>query len=77
VTFGVEVDAYRYGKAKEELDVVVCSDFESMMISHVYFPLIFLNPPYYTELRTEYNKSYIMEFNFLKSAHLYLQDCGI
>ncbi|PEY97567.1 SAM-dependent methyltransferase [Bacillus cereus] len=76
-TYGVELDANRYGKAKEQLDVVVRSSFESMMISHDYFPLVFLNPPYNTELRTENTKSEKMEFNFLKRAHLYLQDGGI
>lgn len=76
-TYGVELDANRYGKAKEQLDVVVRSGFESMMISHDYFPLIFLNPPYNTELRTEKANSEKMEFNFLKRAHLYLQDGGI
>lgn len=76
-TYGVELDANRYGQAKEQLDVVVRSSFESMMISHNYFPLIFLNPPYNTELRTENTKSEKMEFNFLKRAHLYLQDGGV
>ncbi len=76
-TYGVELDENRYGKAKEQLDVVVRSSFENMMISHDYFPLIFLNPPYNTELRTENTKSEKMEFNFLKRAHLYLQDGGI
>ncbi|AJQ62570.1 hypothetical protein BTT_62150 (plasmid) [Bacillus thuringiensis serovar morrisoni str. 4AA1] len=76
-TYGVELDANRYNKAKEQLDVVVRSSFESMMISHDYFPLIFLNPPYNTELRTENTKSEKMEFNFLKRAHLYLQEGGI
>lgn len=76
-TYGVELDANRYGKAKEQLDVVVRSSFESMMISHDYFPLIFLNPPYNTELRTNNEKSEKMEFNFLKRAHHYLQDGGI
>lgn len=76
-TYGVELDANRYNKAKEQLDVVVRSSFESMMISHDYFPLIFLNPPYNMELRTENTKSEKMEFNFLKRAHLYLQDGGI
>ncbi|PFN46233.1 DUF6094 domain-containing protein [Bacillus thuringiensis] len=76
-TYGVELDANRYGKAKEQLDVVVRSSFESMMISHDYFPLIFLNPPYNTELRTENTKSEKVEFNFLKRAHHYLQDGGI
>lgn len=76
-TYGVELDANRYGQAKEQLDVVVRSSFESMMISHNYFPLIFLNPPYNTELRTENAKSEKMEFNFLKRAHLYLQEGGI
>ncbi|MBE4941302.1 DUF6094 domain-containing protein [Bacillus thuringiensis] len=76
-TYGVEVDANRYNKAKERLDVVVRSSFESMMISHDYFPLIFLNPPYNTGLRTDNEKTEKMEFNFLKRAHLYLQDGGI
>lgn len=76
-TYGVELDENRSGKAKEQLDVVVRSSFENMMISHDYFPLIFLNPPYNTELRTENKKSEKMEFNFLKRAHLYLQDGGI
>ncbi|EJQ97323.1 hypothetical protein II5_05962 [Bacillus cereus MSX-A1] len=76
-TYGVELDANRYNKAKEQLDVVIRSSFESMMISHDYFPLIFLNPPYNTELRTEKKKSEKMEFNFLKRAHHYLQDGGI
>ncbi|MED3352662.1 DUF6094 domain-containing protein [Bacillus thuringiensis] len=76
-TYGVELDENRYGKAKEQLDVVVRSSFENMMISHDYFPLIFLNPPYNTELRTENTKSEKMKFNFLKRAHLYLQDGGI
>ncbi|MCR6850398.1 DUF6094 domain-containing protein [Bacillus sp. IBL03825] len=76
-TYGVELDANRYDKAKEQLDVAVRSSFENMMISHDYFPLIFLNPPYNTELRTEKAKSEKMEFNFLKRAHLYLQDGGI
>lgn len=76
-TYGVEVDANRYGKAKEQLDVVVRSGFESMMISHDYFPLIFLNPTYNTEFRTENTKSEKMEFNFLKRAHHYLQEGGI
>ncbi|OUB29903.1 SAM-dependent methyltransferase [Bacillus thuringiensis serovar pirenaica] len=76
-TYGVELDENRSGKAKEQLDVVVRSSFENMMISHDYFPLIFLNPPYNTELRTENKKSEKMEFNFLKRAHLYLQNGGI
>lgn len=76
-TYGVELDENRSGKAKEQLDVVVRSSFENMMISHDYFPLIFLNPPYNTGLRTENKKSEKMEFNFLKRAHLYLQDGGI
>lgn len=76
-TYGVELDANRYNKAKEQLDVVVRSGFESMMISHDYFPLIFLNPPYNTELRTENTKSEKMEFNFLKRAHHYLAEGGI
>ncbi|SCC23939.1 Uncharacterized protein BCZB5J_02136 [Bacillus cereus] len=76
-TYGVELDANRYGKAKEQLDVVVRSSFESMMISHDYFPLIFLNPPYNTELRTDNEKSEKMEFNFLKCAHHYLAESGI
>ncbi|EEM92842.1 hypothetical protein bthur0013_57640 [Bacillus thuringiensis IBL 200] len=76
-TYGVELDENRSGKAKEQLDVVVRSSFENMMISHDYFPLIFLNPPYNTELRTENTKSEKMEFNFLKRAHLYLQEGGI
>ncbi|MEK4599514.1 DUF6094 domain-containing protein [Bacillus sp. FSL R9-9497] len=76
-TYGVEVDANRYNKAKEQLDVVVRSSFESMMISHDYFPLIFLNPPYNTELRTDNKKSEEMEFNFLKRAHHYLAEGGI
>lgn len=76
-TYGVELDENRYGKAKEQLDVMVRSSFENMMISHDYFPLIFLNPPYNTERRTENTKSEKMEFNFLKRAHLYLQDGGI
>lgn len=77
VTYGVEVDANRYNKAKEQLDVVVRSSFESMMISHDYFPLIFLNPPYNTELHTDNKKSEEMEFNFLKRAHHYLAEGGI
>ncbi|HFU7058056.1 TPA: DUF6094 domain-containing protein [Bacillus cereus] len=76
-TYSVELDAKRYGKAKEQLDVVVRSSFESMMISHDYFPLIFLNPPYNTELRTDNEKSEKMEFNFLKRAHHYLAESGI
>lgn len=76
-TYGVEVDANRYSKAKKQLDVVVRSSFESMMISRDYFPLIFLNPPYNTELRTEHTKSEKMEFNFLKRAHHYLQEGGV
>lgn len=40
-TYGVELDENRYGKAKEQLDVMVRSSFENMMISHDYFPLIF------------------------------------
>ncbi len=76
-TYGVELDATRYYKAKEQLDVVVRSSFESMMISHDYFPLIFLNPPYNTELRIDNEKSEEMEFNFLKRAHHYLAEGGI
>lgn len=76
-TYGVELDAKRYGKAKEQLDEVVRSSFESMMISHDYFPLVFLNPPYNTELRTENVKSERMKFNFLKRAHHYLAEGGI
>lgn len=76
-TYGVELDANRYNKAKEQLDVVVRSSFESMMISHDHFPLVFLNPPYNTELRTENAKSEKMEFSFLKRAHHYLQEGGV
>lgn len=75
--YGVEIDANRYEKAKEQLDVVVRAGFEHMMISHDYFPFIFLNPPYNTELRVGNKKAELMEFNFLKRAHLYLQEGGI
>ena len=45
-SYGVELDKRRAEKAKENLDVVVESSIESMVISHDVFGMVYLNPPY-------------------------------
>ena len=45
-TYGVELDKRRAEKAKQNLDIVVESSIESMVISHDVFGMVYLNPPY-------------------------------
>lgn len=77
-TFGVELDAKRYEECKKRLDVSVRSAFEQMMISHNYFSLIYLNPPYNHEMKVNVTeKAELMELSFLRRSHLYLKEDGI
>ena len=63
-SYGVELDKRRAALAIEELDVVVESSIESMVISHEVFGMVYLNPPYdstmlgYGDEKTE-RKEYI------------------
>lgn len=45
-SFGVELDKRRAAEAADRLDKVIQSPIESMVISHNFFGLLFLNPPY-------------------------------
>lgn len=49
-TYGVELDATRYEIASEYLDVVVNAPIEQMAITPRAFSLLFLNPPYDTNI---------------------------
>lgn len=45
-TYGVELDKRRAENAKNNLNVIVESSIESMVISHDVFGMVYLNPPY-------------------------------
>lgn len=77
-TYGVELDDARAEIAKENLNKVVKSPVESMVIENDFFNFVFLNPPYDNTIKgAEDYKSERKEFIELKRGTRYLMAGGI
>lgn len=77
-TYGVELDKGRAEMAKKQLDKVVQSAIEAMVISHGLFGMIYLNPPYdHTMLGTGDEKTERKEYIELVRNTKYLAPNGV
>lgn len=77
ITYGVELDHARAKEAGQNLNYVICCDYQQTRISVNAFSAILLNPPYDYDSASDFECSERKEFIFLKDTIKYLIPTGV